>query len=209
MYNNWKNVWANSPYSNPNQIANCDEYRQLYSLCSENKELVYCIYKVLENGDVCAVKLLEDLVSTNTEAQETIQSIKSRNQKKTRASNGANIIRPLQTNAMLYVKDVLSSETAQTSHEATPKENCISYSNSREFGLSAQNNRISINFSIAEDAEISLCVLDLNGNEVCSVLSNQSLKANQYNYSAPISEKGIYLVRLIVNGRTNVKKVSL
>lgn len=110
---------------------------------------------------------------------------------------------------MLYVKDVLSSETAQTSHEATPKENCISYSNSREFGLSAQNNRISINFSIAEDAEISLCVLDLNGNEVCSVLSNQSLKANQYNYSAPISEKGIYLVRLIVNGRTNVKKVSL
>jgi ligand-binding sensor domain-containing protein len=66
-----------------------------------------------------------------------------------------------------------------------------------------------IDFSLQESAQVSLSVFDMQGKEVCTILNNSHLTSgkHRYSWSYTKSPSGIYLVRYVVNGTVNVKKV--
>ena len=66
-----------------------------------------------------------------------------------------------------------------------------------------------IDFSLEKDAKVSLVILDLQGREVYIALNQRNLPDGTYQYIWKHTENpsGVYLVRYVVNGTVNVKKV--
>lgn len=209
LYAQWKQIWNTTPFSNPAQIADCDVYRKLTKLCSSNSALIYKVFEKLGQGDICAVKLVKDLSVTKNKA--VMESVMARNKNIAKASTGAKIIRPVHTNAMLYVKNILAKEISQADTEQFNQvaEDNISYSNSTDFAVTNSGNTLNVSFSVPEKTDITLKVLDLKGKEVYSLEQTSYSNQNGNDITIPIEEAGIYIVKLVINNKVNVKKISI
>jgi len=97
LYSRWKGVFTSSIYSNPAQIADCDEYRAVLGLCSANRGLQYAVFKRLGEGDIAAIQLVEDLTLSSN--QQVLQAVKAYNADNTTRA-GVNVIRPVLSNAI-------------------------------------------------------------------------------------------------------------
>jgi streptogramin lyase len=77
------------------------------------------------------------------------------------------------------------------------------------FTVFTNASEVVIDFSLPESAQVSLSVFDMQGKEVCSILNSNHLTSgkHQYLWSYTKSSSGVYLVRYVVNGTINVKKV--
>ena len=77
------------------------------------------------------------------------------------------------------------------------------------FTVFAGASEVVIDFSLTESAHVSLSVFDMQGKEVCSILKNNNLISgkHQYSWNHAGNPNGLYLVRYVVNGTVNVKKV--
>lgn len=209
MYLTYLNIANNSIYSNPKQISNCEEYNNLLTFCRSNSKLKYCLFKKLGEGDIPAILLIEDLtLINNTPALAKVKNYNINNQ----YSNNVFIIRPVLSNTMSYVKELLgiSSPISSKLKLADNTTTGISYSNLQEFSVNHSIGTIQVEFSLPDNSIISLDVIDLNGNTINSVAKNANLESGFKSYIIDSKKiRGTYLVRLIVNGKLNVKKIQL
>lgn len=207
LYDRWKDVTKKTIYSNPKQIANCDEYREILDYCKSNNELLYAIYEKLGNGDgVAATKLIGDLTfDHNSSVIRKVRDGIPRNSDKA----GIKTIRPLQSNYMAYVKELLSKEKseARKAKSNVNETTGISYSNFTDFDVSLLSNGLTVEFLLNKSTNVSLNLIDLAGNVVCSAVSNKVLESGSHSYSIRAEKNHTYLVQLMLNGRVNVKKI--
>lgn len=118
---------------------------------------------------------------------------------------GEKTIRPLQSNNIAYIKELLALENVSLakSRKQVGGETGLSYSNFNDFDVSASH----VNFSLNSPAHVSLTLLDLSGNTICTVINNGLLDNGNHSYTLPEVKNDVYLVLLIIDGRVNVKKI--
>lgn len=207
LYNDWLKITNNTIFSNPNQIIDCKEYKSIYDFCNTNPESIYMLYDKLSVGDFAAVILIENLnlVSPNREA--ILREI--RNESSSVSRSGAKVVRPILSNITAYVKKLLENENPviKTININTAGNSGLQFSNSHEFSISSIANSLDINFVTTERSKVVLQIMDVYGQVIACPLNGNYLEAGSHNYSLSAPTKGTYLVELVINGKTNVKKV--
>lgn len=202
LYDDWKEVTMSTVYSNPDQIADCQEYRDALSFCSSHEELLYVLYDKVGQGEFAAVKLVEDL--TFEENASILENVRNGAQKSVTRS-GIKTIRPLLSNYTAYVKELLSldNERLAKAKERYGSETGISYSNFKDIEVSSAQ----IGFSLDNSSNVTLRLLDLSGNTLSTIVHNVLLNSGSHTYQLPSVDNDVYLVQLIIDGKVNVKKV--
>lgn len=202
LYNSWKNIVSNTKHSNPYHIANCEEYRNVLAFCSSHDELLYALYNKVGEGELAAMILVGDL--TFEDNQSVLENIRESASESTTRS-GIKTIRPLQSNNIAYIKELLVLENVSLakSRKQVGGETGVSYSNFKEFEVSASH----VNFSLNSSAYVSLILLDLSGKTICTIIDNKLLDTGNHSYTLPEMKNDVYLVQLIIDGRVNIKKV--
>ena len=202
LYDRWEEVAENSVCSNPKQISDCQEYRDVLTFCNSHRELLYMLYDKVGKGEFAATMLVADLTfSKNTVAiervKESISISSTRSDIKT--------IRPLLSNYIAYIKELLAleNEILAKGKRLVGGETGISYSNARDFEVTSSH----INFSLNGSAQVSLLILDLSGRTITTIVNNESLDSGNHTYQMPSITDDVYLVQLIIDGHVNVKKV--
>lgn len=154
--------------------------------------------------------LVEKLTLTNNVANnQMLNNIKKSNTQNTTTASGAKIVRSPYSNAMTYVKNLLSGGIKQLSSKSidgSGDATGISYSNTDQVSVHSVGKDIAINFSLPNEANVTVSVLDLSGTEIYSVV-NSVFVPGEYDYTASMDKSGIYLVRVTINGNVNIKKV--
>ena len=207
LYDKWTDAWNSSLFSDPDKIADCDEYKELLSYCRSNDLLKYAVYKILDEGNVNAICPLKDLTLKDNRA--LLEKVFKANRERPTNDKGVRIFRTMQSNAMLYVKELLMAEAGQLRARELGKDATgISYSNSNEFTIRIAGNTIVLIFELDNHSKACADVIDLQGNIVAELIKNRQLQAGSYVYQCEVP-KGVYLVRYIINGNVNVKKISL
>lgn len=205
LYDKWDTITAHTIYSNPKQIANCQEYKELLDLCKQNQDLIYAVYdKLGKESNISAVTLVEDLTLGNKQNQDIMQRVRNESVAKLNQKD-CKIIRPIHSNVMLYVKELLALEKSELYKE--DKSNDSSYNNNADFSVSSLSNNISIDFTLPESSKVTLNILDLNNNVVANIVNNSILDSGKHSYTMSLTKSGIYLVQFFINGRVNVKKI--
>ena len=110
---------------------------------------------------------------------------------------------------MAYVKELLSMEKteARKAKSNVNETTGISYSNFTDFDVSLSSNGLTVDFLLNKPTNVSLNLIDLAGNVVCSAVSNKVLESGSHSYSIRAEKNHTYLVQLMLNGRVNVKKI--
>ena len=208
LFTAWKSTLESTPFSNPNLFRN-SQYSDLLKHCRSQQTLIALVYDKLNSGEQFAGLLVKDLTFYgNTQNQLLLDSIINANKQMQTTSNGATIVRSPHSNMVKYVKALLAGRASsfRSVTGTTGLNGGIRYSNEDVLNVANNDAGISINFTLSEKAKVSLSVINLRGEEVVSILRNGQLQAGEYNYSAGLT-KGIYLVKQVVNGNVNVKKV--
>lgn len=201
LYTAWAKVWSKSVYSNPNKIADCKEYKTLYSLCLSNKEFMYAVFAKVAEKEMCAVKLFQDLLKENP--QEVAEKAVKRMSENSANAAGAFIFRTAQTKAIIIAKELLAKESGNNESPDKSK----TYSNDIPFTLKGTGNSILLSFTLDKDAAVSAVIVNAYGDVVAQILSKAVLTAGEHEYEYTPQDKGVYMVRLTVNGKTNIKKI--
>ena len=207
LFDKWSLVWNNSFYSNPDQIADCDEYRELLSFCKTNENLKFAVFKRLGEGNYCATCLVKDLTLEKNKA--ILRKILEEKERCKKTEDGKFIFYTMLSNAMSYVKELMAGEIL--SHDKTRnagKTTGVSYSNAESFDICVTNDNLNISFLLCDTSRVSLDIIDLEGKTVAVLVNQPSMDAKTYNYQCTLP-KGVYLVRFVLNGTVNVKKVSI
>lgn len=202
LYEDWKKVIENSAYSNPEQMASCQEYRSVLAFCNSHHKLLYLLYNKIGEGDFAATKLIADLTfDKNASAIKRVRE--SALASSTRS--GIKTIRPLLSNYTAYVKELLSVENESLARlkKQVNAETGISYSNLYDFEVAPSH----VDFSLNSPARVSLVLLDLSGKAISVIVNDTLLDSDNYTYQIPLINDGVYLVQLIINGHVNIKKV--
>lgn len=153
--------------------------------------------------------LVEDLTFTGNENNKAVLNrVKAENKLKKRVS-GAVVVRSPYSNWMKYVKSLLSSKQLvrmELSNTADKKDEDIRYSNMDEFTIKTINTELFVDFVLDDAAKVKVELVSLESNLITSILKDQTLSAGAYQYSAYV-QPGIYLVKYVMNGNINVKKI--
>lgn len=208
LFTAWKSTLESTPFSNPNLFRN-SQYYDLLKHCQSQQTLIALVYDKLNSGEQFAGLLVKDLTFYgNTQNQLLLDSIINANKQMQTTSSGATIVRSPHSNMVKYVKALLAGRASsfRSVTGTTGLNGGIRYSNEDVLNVANNGAGISINFTLSEKAKVSLSVINLRGEEIVSILRNGQLQAGEYNYSAGLT-KGIYLVKQVVNGNVNVKKV--
>lgn len=207
LFNKWSNVWNNSIYSDPDQIADCDDYRELLSFCKTNDNLKFAVYEKLGEGNYCATCLVKDLTLEQNRA--ILHQILNEKEKCKKTEEGKSIFYTIMSNAMSYVKELLAEEMrVQFINRNAGKATGISYSNTDQFETNISNGILNINYQIQDTSRVSLDIIDLQGKIVATLVNQSHVVAKTYNYQC-VLPKGVYLVRFILNGNVNIKKINM
>lgn len=206
LYHRWQKVFASSIYSNPADIANCDEYKALLSLCKENAGLKYAVFKHLGNEEIEAMQLVEDL--TLKDNLPVLQAVRTYNASN-KVRSGVKTYRPDLSNAIDYVKRLLSTENINLAKAAKGMTTGISYSNFKSFNTQPAAGNVNVTFNLNASSKVSLSLVDLTGNFVATQLKDENLDSGEHTYSLHADKAGTYLVVLTINGHANVRKIIL
>lgn len=152
-YSTWNEIFASSIMSNPDDIANCTEYRDLLALCQSYEELKYVVFKKLGEGDVAAIKLTEDLTLKGNESilEEVRASMVCAQDLEVK------VVRPVLTNAIDFVKRLLnvSSIAPQKAKKSVSETTGISYSNSTDFSVNVSSGELAVSFNLDKKSLLS------------------------------------------------------
>lgn len=207
LYQDWSLVIESTPYSNPLQITDCIEYKNIFEFCSHNIDCLYNLYDKLQDGDIAAMILIENLTLTTPEREAIMDEVRA--EIPTTSRSGGKVVRPLQSNCIAYVKKLLSNDIHSPRKAALKSSGVdgISYSNSQSFSIQQTSTSITIDFELNEQSNVSLNVTDVMGNMIASAFNGKQLKEGHYSENVNIPSGNIYLVQLIINGKVNVKKI--
>ncbi len=194
-----------SKHSNPKYLTTMAEYKELKKFCDANGETMWpLLFKKFEEGDYLAMNAIEDIVMQKK--IDVLNTVKKGNNLKSSTTSGAVIVRTPEGNTMKFIKELLKSN----SEINTNINEGISYSNSNDFNVypNPTNNQSRIQFDLEKSSRVSILVLDLNGRVISNPTVNEFLDAGKHSYHLNINnEAGIYLVKLIIDGKVSVKKV--
>lgn len=190
LYTAWKNIWQTTIYSNPSQIKDCDAYSNLLSACETNGNLVYMIYDKVNKGDQSALPLFEELVIVRNESNKMrMNSIHLSNNNKPYDASGRKIVRTINSNMKLLLKQILSSVQYQPGQNDTAETNDI-IDQSEGFRVKADGGMLDITLTIPRESMVSIDVLDLNGNVVEVIKTGSILASGIYDYASNVKKIG-------------------
>ena len=205
MYEKWQKVWNTTYFSNPVVIADCDEYRELLALCQETDLLKYAVFKKLDEGNVSATCLIKDLSLKDN--KEVLKRVSDNKEKHKYTDSGAQIVHTMNSNAMLFVKELLKEQVEGfKARISAGNETGISYSNSDDFSIRQANSSVILTFNLGNTSHVYADVLSLQGDIIARLVDNRTLQPDSYMFQSDVP-KGVYLVRYIKDGTVNVKKI--
>lgn len=211
LYKKWTDATAQTPFSNPDQIADCEEYRKVYEFCKTHPECKYILYDRLSEREIEAIILIENLALKTMEGRTIMAEIREgiREEAKMKANYGIRIVRPMSSNYIAFVKELLADELSKLKKQAsgTTGIDGVSYSNSHKFTAEQNSGGITVDFQLVKECEVILSMMDLTGNTVCVPLNGCRLDKGRHIYSLNAPCPGVYLIELIIDGKVNVKKV--
>jgi hypothetical protein len=209
LFTAWKSTLESTPFGNPYLFKN-SQYKSLLAFFQSKQDLISLVYDQL-NEEQFAILLVEDLTLIGNERNQSIlDSIRNSHKQIKTTGSGATIVRSPYSNMVKYIKALLAERTNKLRSVANPTglDNGIRYSNEDELNIANNGAGISINFTLSEKAKVSLSIINLRGEEIVSLLRSRQLSQGNHNYSVDLT-KGIYLVRQVVNGTVNIKKIIL
>ncbi|MGM9806158.1 MAG: hypothetical protein ACI3Z7_06985 [Candidatus Aphodosoma sp.] len=206
-YDNWQKTFDKSVNSNPDLIKDCDAYRKVLSLCRSNNNLMDVLYQKVASNEIASVFLIEDLVYDKyVPIVKDVQALA-----KNKLNNSDVIIyRPILTNAKEIVRRILSAEMTKYTKSIDNMTENYSYSNETEFNVYSSANTIEVLVNLQnEQSTVSLDLLNTSGYILNTAISNQILNRGSHTFTLRPNGENVYLVRLTIDGKINVKKVSL
>lgn len=203
LYSAWSNVWSNSLYSLSSKIADCDEYRDLLSYC-QNNNLTYLIFNAFAKGDLCAMRLVFDLSISKKEA--SFKSIQAYNDSHKYDANGAMIIRSTQNVVMAYIKQAIQYEIDSNAIYNVSSSDAT-YSNSDKINVALSYGLVNTEINIDSPSTISIEILNKDGEVRYCCQNKGKFDTGCYSFKAELSTPGIYFVKVLIDGRWNVKKI--
>ncbi|MDR0506118.1 MAG: T9SS type A sorting domain-containing protein [Dysgonamonadaceae bacterium] len=209
LFTEWYSTLESIPFSDPNSFKN-SQYNVLLKFCQSKQEIIALVYDKLNSGEQFAMLLVEDLTLTDNKRNKSIlESVKDSNKQMKITNDGATIVRSPYSNMVKYVKALLAerADKLRSANGATGLDD-IRYSNEDIFSVANNGDGISISFRLSENAKVSVSVVNLRGEEIASLLKDRQLSLGEYNYSTNLTS-GVYLVKYVVNGNVNVKKIIL
>lgn len=181
-----------------------DSYQDIVSSCFENPQLLFVVFKRLGEGSILALKLLKDVfVPQNIDLAKKVLS-QSDEHKYT--DDGKIIIRPIVTDGMLFAKAVLAQlrgENERLCHDD------LSFSDSPKFYFQLTDHRARINLSLSETSNVKVMVANLNGSEIRCVCPNKMFQPGNHAFEFGVTQRGYYVVSVIINGEIYEKKFHL
>lgn len=207
LYSRWKAVTHVTIFSNPKKIADCQEYKDVLEFCKSKPEVIYVLYHRLANGDgISATELIGDL--TFDEHLSLMEKVRNGNMQKV-GQDGIKTIRPMLSNYVAYVKELLSMKHPELLRNSRSYDEAsgISYSNFAEYDMAWSADGLTVRFTLDKSAEVSLNLVDLKGNFVCSAVNKKILGKGTHSYCLTLEKNRQYLVQLVIDGRVNVKKI--
>ena len=148
-----------------------------------------------------AIKLLKDIVVR--ENMGLAKSVIEKAEEKQKDDDGRIVIRPLCTEAKLFVKALLN----EMSYDSISSE--ISYSDDDMFDISVQGNRIVVSFFNDDFSIISLAYTSLLNGHVIFVTKEQEMNRGKQSLVYDVPKSGFYVVTLVKNGEVFEKKIQI
>lgn len=205
-YANWRNIFNTTIHSNPDLIKDCDEYRTLLSLCNSNSDLLYSVYQKLASNENASMILVEDLIYDKYPS--IVQDVQQMAIQKFQDSEPP-VYRPMLTNSKEIVQRVLTPVVGQTLDTKETMSTDYSYSNEIDLELYSSPDAIEVQFTLPNSASnVSLELVDRMGYIIDTAIINQTLDSGVHTFCLKPDKDNIYLVRLTVDGKVNVKKTS-
>ena len=159
----------------------------------------------MDEGNVNAICPVKDLTLEDNKA--LLAKVFEENKKRPTNDKGVKIFRTMQSNAMLYVKELLREETGRFESRDNDLTG-INYSNNDDFSIQLAGESIVLMFALGNSSRLYADVIDLDGKVIGTFVGNKMLQPDSYMYQCNVP-KGVYLVRYIVNGNVNVKKINV
>ena len=207
-YDRTADVLENSYESDYSDVDSCVHYANLLQLCQREPLLIYYAFLYVDEGEELAVKLIQDLMDVDNHP--AMQAVRAYNRSHMYVGSGANrhkVRRTVQTNAVLFIKELLAMMNNQQ-QQAPPQG--ISYSNDEDaFAARANDGSIDVQFSLPEDATVSLCVATPDGSMIDQQIGGQRMEQGDHSRRIGVRKPGVYVVSYVVNGRIYNKKVSV
>lgn len=203
LYSNWKQVFESSVQSNPNIIADCDEYRALLSFIVNNS-LNYAVYEKLDRDESCAMKLVVDIDYGANES--IVQDVKDYIKNNKCTDDGIAIIRPSMTFVKMFVKQKISEDSGANNIDGIWTQD-LCFSNTDDVEVKTSVGDIMTRITIDTPSLVSADLVDRDGNALRTIIGHSEVDAGTYEFGINGISPGIYFVKVLVDGRLNVKKV--
>lgn len=202
LYSAWETTWRNSVFSNPSKIKKETSYQTLLKACKDDVRLWYLVYDKINKGNPTAIPLFEDLVlKNNTSNMQKMRSIHLSNSNSQYDADGKRIVRTISSNLKLLLKRILP-ESQNAPHKA--KQGFSIPANS--FNVCVKDNNADIQLSLGTQSDVAIDVIDLEGRTVNFIIK-QEMEQGSYRFTSEIPYSGVFLVRCMVNGHLDVKKI--
>ena len=180
-----------------------DGYDELIEMCNCYSDLQYLIFKKINEGDILAIQLMEDLVAKHN--MELFRKVFEENSKRKETENGYRIFRTLQTNSMLFVKAYL----AEREHEKFQAKSAITYSDEEMFNLHVNGRSLSITVKASSHENVSVTVANLHGSLYKELTKNNRIGMDSYEFNTNVPSAGIYVVSVVINGHIYERTVKV
>lgn len=196
LYKKCVNWCTNSIYSNPNRLRHSNDYQQLINLC-KSTNMRMAVFQKLEEESIVSPILIEDLYLKGNES--ILNSIKEINSKNKYTEDGKFIFRTIHSNATKFVKAIISNYIKKLEKDV------LFSSDDIVFYAYEIDGDIMVEFENQSHSIAKVDIIDLKTDNLITI---QSEKAGNKQYvKQSIKKPGVYLVRLTIAGKSNVKKI--
>lgn len=192
LFGEWEVIVSNTPYSNPDQIADCDQYRELLDFCELHPEVRNMVYAQLPNQHLSCIILANDLLQNAT--YPTVKELSG--DVETRALS---VFRPLYCNLISAAKEELG----------LPKKDSGAEAGTVALNVSSASHCITVSICSAIDATADICIMDLKGHVVAGKQVRCRIVQGDNEMVFHVDEPGNYLCAVEINGQLRVKKFKI
>lgn len=178
-------------------------YKELIGLCEENALLKFLLFKKIDEGEVLAIQLMEDLVAKPNIM--LFRKVQEESAKRRQTKDGYRIVRTLQANSMLFIKAYLA-ESMKYEYQV---KNDLTYSNTDVFHVSTNGRDISISLNLENEAYVSAVIGNTSGAFIKNIQNRKHYEAGNVVFKASVPTSGVYIVNVLINGRNYEKVINI
>ena len=205
-YGSLHDSFSNSPYSDPNVIRDEKDYKALMKIFEMYPAAKYLLYMKVCEAETISVPILQDIVLPDND--DRLQRILSENKEHPTTPDGANIIYTNLSVATKLISGLLYKDLNKTIEGLHWNQSTLSDDESI-LNVMAAEKRVVVNISLADDAIVSLQLNSSMGNFESTALKKKGMAKGSYSFDMPVNQRGMYIVRLIVNGRLYSRKIMI